>query len=121
MDKASILQAFNDAWCARDVDAIMSFFADGAEYINIPMEPPNIGNEAIRAFVEGFIGSLDSIEFEVHHQVIDGDIAMNERTDHIVMNGQQIALKVMGVFEFRGDKIARWRDYFDMAAFSGVV
>ena len=118
MQRDEILQRFNDAWCARDVEAILSFFTDDAEYINIPMDPPNRGIAQIRAFIEGFVGMLDSIEFVVHKQVVQGDLVMNERTDRIVMNGKSIDLPVMGVFEFRGDKIAKWRDYFDMAAFT---
>lgn len=118
MDKESILLQFNEAWGARDVDSILSFFTEEAEYINIPMDPPNRGKPAIRAFVEGFVASLESIEFLVHHQVVQGDIVMNERTDIIVMNGKRIDLRVMGIFEFSGDKIAKWRDYFDMAPFT---
>jgi limonene-1,2-epoxide hydrolase len=31
-------------------------------------------------------------------------------------DGGEIPLPVMGVFEVRDDRIAVWRDYFDMAA-----
>lgn len=31
-------------------------------------------------------------------------------------DGGEIPLPVMGVFEIRDDRIAMWRDYFDMAA-----
>lgn len=118
MQRQAILQQFNDAWCAKDLEAILSFFTEDAEYINIPMDPPNRGLTEIRSFIEGFLGMLDSIEFIVHKQVEQGDLVMNERTDRIEMNGKSIDLAVMGVFEFRGDKIVKWRDYFDMAAFT---
>ena len=59
------------------------------------------------------------LEFIVHRQVINGDTVMNERTDRIVLNGKPIELPVMGVFEFRDGKIARWWDYFDMGPFTG--
>jgi limonene-1,2-epoxide hydrolase len=31
--------------------------------------------------------------------------------------GKQISLPVMGIFEVAGEKIAAWRDYFDMNQF----
>ena len=82
------------------------------------MGPPNKGIENIRAFIEGFVGSCEGIDFVIHHQVEGASgIVMNERTDKIKMGGNVIELPVMGVFEFRDGKISAWRDYFDMAPF----
>lgn len=117
-DYNAFMQRFIDAWQQKDVEALMSMFTEDAEYTNIPMDPPNIGHDMIRGFIEGFLGSMDSIEFEVHRQIVQGNTVMNERTDHIVMDGKQIALRVMGVFEFEGDRIKLWRDYFDISAFT---
>lgn len=119
MNYESFMQGFVAAWCNKDIEALMNCFTDDAEYNNVPMPPINKGKAEIRAFIEGFLSSMDSIEFEVHRQVISGDTVMNERTDHIVLNGKKIALPVMGVFEFREGKIARWWDYFDMGPFTG--
>ncbi|MBB3046807.1 limonene-1,2-epoxide hydrolase [Litorivivens lipolytica] len=118
-DYERFMQEFVAAWCNKDLEALMGCFTDDAEYNNVPMPPINKGKDEIRAFIEGFLGSMDSIEFVVHRQVVNGDTVMNERTDHIVLNGKKIALPVMGVFEFREGKIARWWDYFDMGPFSG--
>lgn len=115
------MDRFIGAWCARDVDAIMDCFCDDAEYINIPMDPPNRGSAEIRHFIEGFISTIDAIEFVVHRQLVQGDTVMNERTDRLKMNGQWIELPVMGVFELRDGKIAKWRDYFDMAPFTQAL
>ena len=98
----------------------MGYFTEDAVYTNISMGPPNVGKAAIRAFIEGFIGSAESIEFIVHNQVegVDG-VVMNERTDKLTMGGKVIELPVMGVYEFVDGKISAWRDYFDMGPFSG--
>jgi limonene-1,2-epoxide hydrolase len=42
---------------------------------------------------------------------------MTERTDRFLINGQELALPVMGAFEIKDGKIAKWRDYFDLAQF----
>lgn len=118
--KDIITRTFIQAWNDMDLDAIMSFFTDDAVYINIPMEPANEGKPAIRAFIEGFLGTCTAMEFIIHNQVEGaGGVVMNERTDRIEMGGKWVELKVMGIFEFEGDKIKAWRDYFDMASFQG--
>lgn len=117
---AAVTDSFIKAWCDRDLDAIMDHFTDDAAYANVPMGPPHVGKPAIRAFVEGFIGSATGIEFVVHHQVEGADgVVMNERTDILDLGGNHIELPVMGVFEFRDGRISAWRDYFDMGAFAG--
>ena len=118
-NNADITTDFTAAWSARDVDRIMEFFTEDAEYTNIPMGPPNKGKPAIREFINGFIGSTSAIEFVVHNQVEGTDgVVMNERTDKITMDGKQFDLPVMGVFEFTDGKINAWRDYFDMGVFN---
>jgi len=117
-----IINSFMRAWNSRNVDTIMAHFSDNATYANIPMGPPNVGKADIRAFIEGFIGSAASIEFIVHNQVEGADgVVMNERTDILELGGNKVELPVMGVFEFEGDKISAWRDYFDMAPFSAMA
>ena len=114
----AIVSEFCDAWTARDVDAILSYFHDDAVYHNIPVEPA-VGPEAIRAVVEMFVPPADAIEFVVHHIFSNpaGDVVFTERTDRFVMGGKTIELPVAGVFELRDGKIAAWRDYFDLQTF----
>jgi len=117
---ADITNTFIKAWNDRNVDTIMDHFTEDASYANIPMGPPHVGKEAIRAFIEGFIGSASEISFIIHNQVEgENGVVMNERTDILVFDGNRIELPVMGVFEFEGGKINAWRDYFDMAGFTG--
>jgi limonene-1,2-epoxide hydrolase len=42
---------------------------------------------------------------------------MTERVDVFTYPDKSIELPVAGVFEVRGDKIAAWRDYFDVNMF----
>ena len=118
-NNAGITTEFINAWTDLDLDAIMDYFTEDAVYTNIPMGPPNVGKTASRAFIEGFIGSAEEIEFIVHHQVEGpAGIVMNERTDRLNFGGKAVELPVMGVFEFTDGKISAWRDYFDMGPFS---
>ena len=111
-----IVRDFAAAWGRGDLEAILDTFTDDAVYHNIPMPPLN-GKAEIRGFLEGFLS--DGIVFVIHHQVVDGNLVMNERTDTVPIGDSTVDLRVMGVFELEGDKIKAWRDYFDMAAFTG--
>ena len=116
---SDLIDGFMQAWRDLDLDAIMNHFTEDAAYANIPMGPPNVGKDNIRAFIEGFLATTTEINFIVHHQVEGaGGVVMNERTDVLVMAGKRVELPVMGVFEFQDGKISAWRDYFDMASFS---
>jgi limonene-1,2-epoxide hydrolase len=48
---------------------------------------------------------------------------MNERVDrfHMKADGRWVEAPVMGVFELEGGKIKAWRDYFDLAGFTGQM
>ncbi len=118
---ADVIDTFIAAWGKKDIDEIMGFFTDDAVYENVPIDPPNEGLEAIRKTIEGFIGMAEKIEFVVHHQAVNGNIVLNERTDRFLMGEKWAEGRVMGVFELRDGKIAAWRDYFDMAQFTAEM
>ena len=107
-----------DTWAAQDIEAIMAHFTDDIVYHNMPMDPAE-GADAVRSAIEGFLAMADSIEFVTLHEVADGDIVLNERVDTFVIAGNPTPIRVMGIFELRDGKIARWRDYFDMAGLTG--
>jgi limonene-1,2-epoxide hydrolase len=111
-----LVRRFCDEWSGGDLDAIVAYFTDDATYHNIPVDPVS-GKDAIKATIAGFTAGVDKIEFRVHHIVADGNIVLTERTDVFVTAAKTIELPVMGTFEVAGDKIAAWRDYFDLNQF----
>lgn len=96
---------------------VLAYFTDDAVYHNIPLAPVT-GPDQIRATLEGFLGGVTSIEFEVLHLVEDGNVVLTERVDvfHLA-DGRSIRLPVMGTFVLHGGRIAAWRDYFDLQTF----
>ena len=110
------MRRFCASWAEGDLDAIVGAFTDDAVYHNIPLDPVT-GPEAIRTFIEGFIGGVDSVEFQIRNIVGSGDVVLTERVDVFVAPGKRIELPVMGTFELRDGRIAAWRDYFDLQAF----
>jgi limonene-1,2-epoxide hydrolase len=115
-----LVTEFCKRWASPDPDELAGYFTEDAVYHNIPLEPVQ-GREAIKEFIAGFVAAFDGIDFNVHRQIGDGTLVMNERTDVMRRKaGGTIPLSVMGVFEVRDGLIAAWRDYFDMAAITST-
>ena len=110
-----VVTEFCKKWLTADPDELAGYFTEDAVYHNIPMAPVQ-GREAIKEFIAGFTAGFDGIDFQVHRQISDGNVVMNERTDVMRRkDGGEIPLPVTGVFEVVDGRIAAWRDYFDLA------
>jgi limonene-1,2-epoxide hydrolase len=120
-DPLAVVTRFCAAWGEGDggvdVDALVAFFTDDAEYHNIPVDPV-VGRDAIRSTIAGFTTGVERVEFEVRNVAAAGDVVLTERVDRFFRSGAStIVLPVMGTFEVRDGLIAAWRDYFDMNQF----
>jgi len=111
-----IVRRFCAVWSNGDTDEIAEFFTDDAVYHNIPVHPVT-GKASIRATIAGFTTGVESVEFRVIHIGVSGNVVMTERVDVFKMPAATVELPVMGTFELKGDKIAAWRDYFDLNQF----
>jgi limonene-1,2-epoxide hydrolase len=115
-----LVTEFCKLWASPNPDELAAYFTEDAVYHNIPMAPVQ-GRQAIREFIAGFLAAFDGIDFNVHRQISDGTLVMNERTDVMRRKGGgTVPLPVMGVFEVQNDRIVAWRDYFDMAAITSA-
>ncbi len=108
---------FCEAFSRRDPDEILEFFTEDAVYHNMPM-PPVQGKAAIRSVFDMFLKPSESVEFIVLKIAGNGNTVLTERVDKFTLGGRNVELPVAGVFELEGGKIAAWRDYFDMAAWT---
>ncbi|MCY4618593.1 MAG: nuclear transport factor 2 family protein [Chloroflexi bacterium] len=116
-DAEALVNAFMAEFDAEhpDADTLASYFTDDAVYHNMPMAPAE-GIDAVKAALTG-VSQMTSRGWEVLHSAANGDVVLNERVDRFDMGGTEVSVQVCGVFEIRDGKIARWRDYFDMASF----
>jgi len=114
-DAIDLIRRFCDDWGnGADVDQIVDYFTDDAIYHNIPIDPAVVGKEAIKATFALFTTGVESIEFRILNIAADGSTKMSSRSVNTVLPNVTIELPVMGTFELRDGKIAKWRDYFDL-------
>lgn len=118
---AEVVTALIQACNRRDVEAALALFTDDAVYHNIPIAPA-VGISAIRAMLGPFLNMAEEVDWVVHHLVAnEAGVVMTERTDRFRLPGGWLELPVMGAFEVKGDRIAAWRDYFDMAPLKPIM
>lgn len=108
---------FLGSWQGRDIDYIMSFFAEESVYHNVPVAPIT-GLAGIRAIFEAFLGAFSEAALDIVTITAKPDLVLSERIDRFTMNdGRKVVLPVTGVFAIKNRKIARFSDYFDLATF----
>lgn len=117
MSHTDIVRALIDAWERRSVDDLVALMTPDVRYLNVGM-PEMVGHEQVRAGLTPFLGASSEVKWTVHHiaETLRGAV-LTERTDVFQMGPKTVTVPVMGVFEFEGDKISAWRDYFDVPAF----
>ena len=114
-----IVTKFCTAWSRRNLDELMGFFTEDAEYQNIPMGPAAKGKEAIKKVINSFLPMAKGLEFKVLHTAANGNLVFNERIDIFDLGGgKKIELPVAGVFEVSDGKVAKWREYFDLQMYT---
>jgi limonene-1,2-epoxide hydrolase len=116
MSPEEVVNAFIDAFSARDLDRVLALVSEDVYYDNVPIGDMR-GKAAMREFLAPMVGGSGPVHFEVHRQAASGNVVFNERTDRMVLQGKDIALPVAGVFEVNDGLITFWRDYFDNGTF----
>jgi limonene-1,2-epoxide hydrolase len=115
-ENIELVRRFCAAWNKPDIPAILDFFADDAVYHNMPVQPVQ-GKDAIKGLIEQFMAPFEGCDWEIKHIAANGNTVLTERVDRF-LGEKPIELPVMGVFELRDGKIAAWRDYFDLTAWT---
>lgn len=92
---------------------VLDCFTDDAVWHNLPLDPVR-GKARIANALRSFAPSWGQIEIEVKNIAAVGNVVLTERVDTHTGGGNTVAIPVCGVFEIRDDKIAAWREYFDM-------
>lgn len=85
------------------------------------------GKEACIKVLDGFrqlpaTATMEAIKVEMRSIAAAGNTVLTERIDYVVDGEGNVTLTcpIMGTFEVRDGKIARWRDYFDSKPFFGA-
>jgi limonene-1,2-epoxide hydrolase len=111
----AIVRRLCEEWPRLTREGFQELLAPDCFYVNIPWsDQPRIGPdqayEALSRYHDGW-----RVDLEVIHILADDDVVLTERLERFQKPGESSFhdLYVMGVFEMKDGKIAKWRDYFD--------
>lgn len=100
--------------------AFRATFADDCVWEQRPMAVTTGPDEAVRFLKTARAGlGLATVDVELLRVAVDGPVVHTERIDYLRRaDGTLIAAApVAGVLEFEGERIVRWREYFDATGF----
>lgn len=120
--KEKIVTDFCNALLEGSVEKILPTLAEDVFYHNVPWEPVT-GHAGVRAVLKGFLNppKCQLEKMDIKNTVVAGDVVMNERVEHWAAGKVRVALPIVGVFTFKGDKIVRWCDYFDAGSVKPLI
>ncbi len=119
----SILRKMLDLANRQDADTMQQYLTDDLQFDN-PVTGPTDKN-GMHQFHQGFFGAFPDIHYTIDKLVDDGQVLAIESTVTGTQRGQLMAipptnkkmeLKAAFFVEARGDKISKWRSYFDSAS-----
>lgn len=115
-EKLKIVKALMEATKQRDYETFLSHLSDDIEYHYHVGSRPLIGKEWVSKFLDKYETICGDSQWRIDRHAETDDYIMvegyEEYTD--LRTGDRIAHPYMGIIEFDGDKITKWRDYFEM-------
>jgi steroid delta-isomerase-like uncharacterized protein len=124
MSLRAVVRAHLEALNARDLEAVVSFYAETA-VLELPASPPVEGRAAIRKAYEAFFGQWEEQSTYIHVVIegataaVEGTTTGRHRTLHLRIPGRipagsrQYRHPFAAFLEFGHGKIVRHRVYFD--------
>lgn len=113
-DRAALLEAFTEAWEARDVDALMALMAGDCSFrASVGPEPGATfaGRAAVRRGFEQFLGGPAPSpvpDTDTEQPLVSEDFAVTRWTTRIPQagGGPPVVVRACDVFEFDGEHIS---------------
>jgi steroid delta-isomerase-like uncharacterized protein len=114
-----LIQRFEAAFNARDVDGLLACFTEGASYTD-NFYGEHVGRDHLRAMFERMFHEGRDYAWRMERVVETPTSAAAEWTFSYVVTdavprsaGRKIRFRGTSVFELEGGRIARYREYFD--------
>lgn len=102
------------AWHEQDWHTCANLFAPDGVLHSVMLEPV-AGRQTIYDRISKLGAPNKTVTLHIERMgVIDGALVV-QRVDEVVIDGRRGECPAVGVIDFVGDKIARWRDYYDRA------
>jgi SnoaL-like domain len=107
-------ETWKRAWPARDSEAIVALYADGARYRALAFREPDLGLAGVRGYLEREFGVEEGIECRFGEPIVSGDRAAVEWWASWVEGGAPLTLAGSTFLRFDAEgKVIDHRDYWN--------
>jgi limonene-1,2-epoxide hydrolase len=117
-------EEFWGALYERDWEAIGAFFGPDSEYTDVPSPADDLahGPEEIVARLRLGLERISGYEHRLRLMVAEGETVVTEHSETWRWHtGEEVTLPFVSVQEYRGGKILRWWDYWDLQTLMNVA
>lgn len=124
MSEREIVNRFVDSWDKRDISTMLSLLADDLDYrVTMPRSHPQYGQhegntkEAFYEYLQRAAEDVEQISFEIY-DVLESNARVayvGHEAYRLRSIGKGSEHDFVWVFEIQGEKIIRFREFFDSA------
>lgn len=113
------IQALQETENSRDPGVLVALFADDSELINLALTEPLRGTAGAQRFWTNYLTAFEKIHSDFHQITQTDHTAVLEWVSQGVMagTGQEFNYRGVSVIEHDGEKVKRFRSYYDSAVF----
>jgi limonene-1,2-epoxide hydrolase len=117
--KQEVLQDIVKTWSERqDIDAVLAHLTEDVVWHYAAVaQPPKLGHAGAREFLAAHKLRIRRPRWRFFHVAEAGNTLLVEGAEEFdTAEGGHVAIPYMGIFEFEGERIKAWRDYFSPQA-----
>ena len=107
MNVRELIERYNAAWNAQDLDAIVALHADDVVFHNHTADERAEGADAVRAHIAQIFANNPTLRFSTRSLQADDDFAVCEWTATVERDGKQLEWDGVDIFPLRDGLIAR--------------
>lgn len=117
-----LVRRFCVEWPGLSPEEIGAFFTSDCAYDHVSLGRPLVGPRSIAGAIEIYRARFEQIECQILHIAETDGVVLCHRADSFWLpGGRVVGFHAMATVEIRDEKIAFWRDYFDVAALKRQV
>ncbi|MGG6265508.1 nuclear transport factor 2 family protein [Leptolyngbya sp. AN03gr2] len=100
----------------KNVDPLVTLFAEDADLSNLAMHHPIEGHQAIRQFWQNYLSVFDQIHSQfTHTSEGNGAIALEWISEGSLSPGEPLSYRGVSILETQNGKVQHFRTYYDSA------
>jgi len=115
-EKIAVFRKLQKGWETKDWRAVADLLTEDGVLHSMAWDPVT-GRENFYQRMTTLTKTNKTVRFDVERLgVVDGAVVV-ERRDMVTIDGVTRAIPVVGILEFEGSLVCRWREYFDSVLF----